>query len=148
MMDDVKLEISAIDNSSTSSIPYSDSGVRAGFPSPAQDYLSAGIDLNKELVRHDESTFYARVSGDSMVDVGIDDGDLVVVDKALDARTGDYVVAYVDGDFTLKQFRWDETNHCAWLVPANDAYPQIKITEENDFMVWGVVTYVIKKLYK
>lgn len=147
-MDETRLELSNVDASTSLNVPYSDDGVRAGFPSPAQEHLSEGIDLNKELVRHQESTFYARVFGDSMAGAGIDDGDLVVIDKALDARTGDYVVACIDGEFTLKQFRIDEAAQCAWLLPANDAYLPIKLTQENDFMVWGVVTYVIKKLYK
>ena len=110
--------------------------------------MSGGIDLNKELVRHRETTFYARVSGHSMAGAGIEDGDLVVVDKSLEARTGDYVVACIDGEFTLKQFRLDAANCCAWLVPANEEFQPIKITGENDFRVWGVVTYVIKKLHK
>ena len=95
-----------------------------------------------------ETTFYARVSGHSMSGAGIEDGDLVVVDKSLEARTGDYVVACIDGEFTLKQFRSDAANRCAWLLPANEEFQPIKITGENDFRVWGVVTYVIKKLYK
>ena len=147
-MEEVRIEISAIDSADDTSLPYVEEGVRAGFPSPAQEHLMTGIDLNKELVRHRETTFYARVKGHSMTDAGIDDGDLVVVDKSLDARTGNYVVACVDGEFTLKEFRIDEADHCAWLMPANDEYSPIKITEENDFMVWGVVTYIIKKVYK
>lgn len=147
-MDEMKLSISPVDLSVPQVLPYSDEGVRAGFPSPAQDYMSGGIDLNKELVRHRETTFYARVSGHSMAGAGIEDGDLVVVDKSLEARTGDYVVACIDGEFTLKQFRLDAANCCAWLVPANEEFQPIKITGENDFRVWGVVTYVIKKLHK
>lgn len=147
-MDEMKLSISPVDLSVPQVLPYSEEGVRAGFPSPAQDYMSGGIDLNKELVRHRETTFYARVSGHSMADAGIEDGDLVVVDKSLEARTGDYVVACIDGEFTLKQFRLDAANCCAWLVPANEEFQPIKITGENDFRVWGVVTYVIKKLHK
>ncbi len=147
-MDDLKVTISAVDSSAPLSLPYSEEGVRAGFPSPVQDYMSGGIDLNRELVRHPETTFYARVSGHSMAGAGIDDGDLVVVDKALEPRTGDYVVACIDGEFTLKQFRVDAANHCAWLVPANEEYSPIKVTEDNDSMVWGVVTYVIRKVHK
>ena len=101
-MDEMKLKISPVDLSVPRTLPYSEEGVRAGFPSPAQDYMSGGIDLNKELVRHRETTFYARVSGHSMSGAGIEDGDLVVVDKSLEARTGDYVVACIDGEFTLK----------------------------------------------
>ncbi len=127
-------------------IPYADDGIRAGFPSPAQDYVTEGLDLNKELVRHRETTFYARVVGDSMQGAGIYDGDLVVIDKALEARDGDYIVAYVDGEFTIKQYVEDQVRQCAWLRPANPRYPSIKITRDNDFLIWGVVTYTIKKL--
>lgn len=147
-MEEIRVEISQIDGAEPCSVPYAEEGVRAGFPSPAQEHMMSGIDLNKELVRHQETTFYARVKGHSMADAGIDDGDLVVVDKSLDAHTGNYVVACIDGEFTLKEFRVDEANHCAWLMPANEAYHPFRITEENNFMVWGVVTYVIKKVYK
>ena len=102
-MDEMKLKISPVDLSVPQALPYSEEGVRAGFPSPAQDYMSGGIDLNKELVRHRETTFYARVSGHSMAGAGIEDGDLVVVDKSLEARTGDYVVACIDGDIVMVQ---------------------------------------------
>lgn len=127
------------------SLPYADGGIKAGFPSPAQDYLTCSIDLNKELIRHAESTFYARVDGHSLMDAGIDDGDLVVIDKGLDAQSGDYVAAFIDGDFTLKRFETDEANNCAWLMPANKAFNPIRITTDNNFMVWGVITYCIKK---
>jgi DNA polymerase V len=147
-MEEIKVEINLIDSHETLALPYAEEGIRAGFPSPAEERMMTGIDLNKELVRHPETTFYARVKGHSMAGVGIDDGDLVVVDKSLDACTGNYVVACIDGEFTLKECRIDESNHCAWLMPANEAYHPIRITEENNFMVWGVVTYVIKKVYK
>lgn len=129
-------------------LPYADLGIKAGFPSPAQDYLTESIDLNKELVKHEESTFYARVNGDSMREAGIFDGDLVVIDKSLEARDGDYIVAYVDGEFTLKTFRHDPSGQCAWLVPANPHFAPIRVSAENDFMVWGVVTSVIRKLQR
>ena len=72
----------------------------------------------------------------------------MVIDKSLTAQSGDLVVAFLDGEFTLKEYRHDEANHCGWLVPANDHYPKIQVTEENEFMIWGVVTYTIKSLYK
>lgn len=132
--------------SSKLDVPFADGGVRAGFPSPAQDYMSESIDLNRLIVRHKESTFYARVAGESMRDAGIFDGDIVVIDKGLEARDGDYIVAYIDGEFTLKRYKLDARRHCAWLMPANDAFKPIQVTEANDFMIWGVVTYSIKKL--
>ena len=84
----------------------------------------------------------------SMKDAGINDGDLVVIDKSLEAQDGDYVAAFIDGEFTLKQFKLDEANHCAWLIPANENYSPIKVTEDNDFMVWGVITSCIKRFHK
>lgn len=124
---------------------YADAGIKAGFPSPAQDYMTESIDLNELLVRQKETTFYARVDGDSMVGVGICDGDIAIIDKGVEARNGDYVVAYIDGEFTIKQYRLDESQACAWLIPANKRYRSIKVTIDNDFRVWGVVTGVIRK---
>lgn len=148
MNEEVKLYIYIADITSELNLPYVDDGIKAGFPSPAQDYLSECIDLNKTLIRHSETTFYAKVSGDSMKEVGISDGDLVVIDKSLEAQNGDYVAAYIDGEFTLKQFKLDETNQCAWLIPANPDYKPIKVTEDNDFMVWGVITSCIKRFHR
>ena len=110
--------------------------------------MSDSIDLNRELVRHKETTFFARVSGDSMIHAGINDGDLVVIDKSLMAHSGDIVVAFLDGEFTLKEYRHDEANQCGWLVPANDLYPPLRVTADNEFLIWGVVTYSIKSLHK
>lgn len=118
-------------------------GIHAGFPSPATDYMTQAIDLNKELVRHPAATFYGRVVGDSMVDAGVEEGDILVIDKALDAKDGDMAVCFVDGEFTLKYLRFRENG--LTLVPANPRYPSIEIDEGSDFMMWGVVTYVIKK---
>lgn len=146
MPKEVSLEIFSVDASTAFSLPYADGGIKAGFPSPAQDYISESIDLNRELVHHAESTFYARVDGDSMTDAGIYDGDIVVIDKSIDAADGDYIAAYVDGEFTLKKFQLDPSGQCAWLVPANPKYKPIKVTRDNDFMVWGVVTSIIRKL--
>ena len=83
-----------------------------------------------------------------MKDVGIDDGDLVVIDKSLEAKSGDFVAAFLDGDFTLKQFKLDEANNCAWLIPANSKYEPIKVTEDNQFLIWGVITSCIKQFHK
>ena len=119
-------------------------GIHAGFPSPATDYMTQAIDLNKELVRHPAATFYGRVVGDSMIDAGVEEGDILVIDKALDAKDGDMAVCFVDGEFTLKYLRFRENG--LTLVPANPRYPSIEIDEGSDFMMWGVVTYVIKKI--
>lgn len=147
-MEEVKLQICSADTSTIVNLSFADSGIKAGFPSPAQDYLTNSIDLNKELIRHKETTFLARVSGTSLMDAGICDGDLIVIDKSLEVKNGDFVVAYIDGEFTLKEFRLDEAGKCAWLIPHNKDYAPIKVTEENDFMIWGVLTYTIKQLRK
>lgn len=114
----IKLTMYSADLSSELSLPFADQGVRAGFPSPAQDYMTDSIDLNRELIRHPATTFYARASGDSMKDCGIDDGDLLVIDKALEPQDGDIVVAFIDGEFTLKTVRFDDKEKCIWLVPS------------------------------
>ena len=145
-MDEVKLHICTADTSTLLDLSFVDGGIKAGFPSPAQDYLSESIDLNKELIRRKETTFLARVSGNSLMDAGICDGDIVVIDKSLEAKNGDFVVAFIDGEFTLKEFRLDEANDCAWLIPHNKDFSPIKVTKENDFMIWGVLTYTIKQL--
>lgn len=119
-------------------------GVHAGFPSPATDYMTQAIDLNKELVKHPAATFYGRVVGDSMIDAGVEEGDILVIDRALDAQDGDMAVCFVDGEFTLKYLRFHDDG--LTLVPANDRYPSIEISEGSDFIMWGVVTYVIKRI--
>lgn len=125
-------------------LPYISSGIRAGFPSPAMDFVDLSIDLNRHLIRHPSSTFYARVKGDSMRDAGINDGDLLIIDKSLNPHNNNIAVCYVDGEFTLKRLLV-EKNTC-WLMPENDQYPPIQISEDNDFFVWGILTYVIKKI--
>lgn len=147
-MNKIKLTLYSADLSAELSLPFAELGIKAGFPSPAQDYLAESIDLNRELIRHKETTFYARVTGDSMIHAGIYDGDLAVIDKSIEPKSGDYVAAYIDGEFTLKEFQFDESNACGWLLPANEKYAPIKVTEENHFIIWGVITYTIKKLHK
>lgn len=141
----MKLILYSADIGSRQELDFADGGIRAGFPSPAQDYMSESIDLNRELVRHPATTFYARAVGDSMKGRGIDDGDLLVIDKSLEPRDGDIVVAFVDGEFTLKTVKLEPDGSCLWLMPANDNYSPIKVTEGNNFIVWGVLTYNIKR---
>lgn len=145
---ETKLEIYSADLSTQLNLLYADDGIRAGFPSPAQDYTTEAIDLNKELIRHPATTFYAKAVGDSMKDRGIDDGDLLVIDKSIEPEDGDIVVAYIDGEFTLKTVKTDPHNECLWLVPANRNYPPIKVTEDNSFLIWGVLTYNIKRQFR
>lgn len=138
-----QLEIHKTDLSSSLLLPYADEGIRAGFPSPAQDHLEQAIDLNKELIRHPASTFYGRVVGDSMRDEGIEEGDILVIDKSLKLLDNDLAVCFVDGEFTVKRVRLEQ--EAAWLVPSNPEYPSIRVTKDNEFIIWGIVTYTIKK---
>ena len=133
-----------MEESSSQPLPLADSRVAAGFPSPAEDYATMHLDLNRELIKNPASTFYARVCGVSMIDEGINDGDLLVIDKSIEPYNGCLAVCYVDGEFTLKRFK-REGDH-ALLVPANKNFKPIKITAENNFLIWGVVTHLIKKM--
>ncbi len=124
-------------------LPLAGTAIAAGFPSPAEEYLDLALDLNKELIKHPAATFYARVKGDSMVDAGIQDGDLLVIDKALEPKEGAIAVCYLDGEFTVKRLAVREEG--VYLMPANAEFKPIRITEENEFLVWGIVAYVIHK---
>jgi len=124
--------------------PLIDQGISAGFPSPAQDFIDLSIDLNKELIKHPSSTFFGRVKGNSMIDAGINNGDLLIVDKSLDPVDGKIAVCFIDGEFTVKRLKV-EKDFC-WLLPENESYKPIRVTAENDFIVWGIVVYVIKAL--
>ncbi len=123
-------------------LPLVVGGIAAGFPSPAQDYIDLKIDLNKELITNPSSTFYGRVKGASMQDAGIVDGDILVIDKSIVPQDGDTAVCYIDGEFTLKYIKIEPD--AVYLVPANQKFKPIKVTEENNFCIWGVVTYSIK----
>lgn len=120
--------------------------VKAGFPSPAED-IREKLDLMKLLVRHRASTFFFRVSGVSMVDAAMDEGDIIIVDRAVEPYNGCKAVCYIDGEYTVKSIAIHDDR--ILLMPANELntkYKPIEVTAENSFMVWGVVTYVIKKM--
>ena len=119
-------------------------GISAGFPSPADDFKEIRISLDKELVKNQESTFYARVSGDSMLGAGIDDGDLLVIDKSLSPENGKIAVCFIDGDFTVKRIVKEKGK--LYLKSENKKYEPIEIQEERELVIWGIVQYVIKKL--
>lgn len=142
-----EIEIYSSDLSTVLSIPYADGGVTAGFPSPAQDYLDKSLDLNRDLISHPAATFYARVVGVSMIGAGIDEGDILVIDRALVPRQDDIVVAFINGEFTVKyiDFSMKERGKI-YLRPANDKYTPIEINTSDDFKVWGVVAKIIKNL--
>lgn len=139
------LKIYSTDIRHSIDIPYV-GGVKAGFPSPAQDYIEASIDLNKELIKHPSATFIARVTGDSLKDAGLNIGDLVIVDKSEDFIHGRMAVCFIDGEFTAKYLNLkDKEKGVIWLHSANEKYEPIKVTSENDFIVWGMVIDIIKK---
>ena len=125
------------------SIPFFSSRVQAGFPSPADDHLEDSLDLNKYLIHHEESTFFVRAQGDSMLGAGIYPGDILVVDKSLDAKNGKIVIAVVDGEFTVK--RLQRYQNKITLKSENPNYRDIDIKKENELTIWGVVTSVIHK---
>ena len=118
-------------------------GISAGFPSPADDFKEIRISLDRELVKNKEATFYARVSGDSMIGAGLDDGDLLIIDRSLYPENGKIAVCLVDGEFTVK--RINKKGNKLYLKPENKKYQEIEINYENELTIWGIVTYVIKK---
>tara|TARA_Y100000768_G_scaffold368189_1_gene331924 strand:+ start:420 stop:851 length:432 start_codon:yes stop_codon:yes gene_type:complete len=119
-------------------------GISAGFPSPADDFKEVRISLDKELIKNKEATFYARVSGDSMVGAGLDDGDLLVIDRSLNPENGKIAVCFIDGDFTVKRIKKEKGKF--YLIPENKKYKAIELNEDNELIIWGVVEYVIKKV--
>lgn len=139
----VTIDIYTPDVSSHMPLPFADQGIQAGFPSPAQDYISETIDLNRELIHHPAATFYGRVSGDSMIDEGIEPGDILVIDRSIEPADGELAVCCLDGEFTLKRISLRQGQ--VWLVPSNERFDPILVTPENSFEVWGVVTYTIKQ---
>lgn len=118
--------------------------VSAGFPSPADDYLDGQLDLNQHLIKHPAATFFIRVSGDSMLGAGIHSGDLLIVDRALEAAPNRVVVAVVNGELTVKRICQQQDR--LFLMPDNGAYPPLPIQPTTDFEIWGVVTSVIHPL--
>ena len=119
-------------------------GISAGFPSPADDFKEVRISLDRELVKNQESTFYARVSGESMIGAGLDDGDLLVIDRSLNPENGKIVVCLVDREFTVKRIKKEKDK--IYLMPENKTYKPIELKEDNELIIWGIVEYVIKKV--
>ena len=126
------------------SIPFAFSPVHAGFPSPADDYLEPDLDVNALIIRHKEATFFVRVTGDSMQDAGIREGDVLVVDRAENATHNAIIIAVINGEFTVK--RLYHKGNAVYLVPANARYRPIEITAEMQFQIWGVVTFCIHRM--
>ncbi|HCR6415516.1 TPA: translesion error-prone DNA polymerase V autoproteolytic subunit [Shigella flexneri] len=117
--------------------------VQCGFPSPAADYVEQRIDLNQLLIQHPSATYFVKASGDSMIDGGISDGDLLIVDSTITASHGDIVIAAVDGEFTVKKLQLRPT---VQLIPMNSAYSPITISSEDTLDVFGVVIHVVKAM--
>lgn len=124
-------------------LPFFIERVPCGFPSPAQDYEENRLDLNQLVIKHPNATYFIRVSGDSMIEAGISNGDLLVVDRALTAQHGDIVVAAVDGEFTVKELR---TRPFLQLVPHNPRYSPIHFQHEEALEIFGVVTFTVKAM--
>jgi DNA polymerase V len=123
-------------------LPFVDTGISAGFPSPADDFIELTIDLNKFLVKHKDTTFFARVKGHSMKNAGIYDGDLLVIDKSLAPQDGKIAICQIDGEFTVKRIKIEKD--IVWLIAENEEYKPIKVTPENELMIWGIVIHSIK----
>jgi DNA polymerase V len=124
--------------------PFISGGIKAGFPSPAADFDETKISLDNVLVKNREATFYAKASGNSMIGAGIDDGDIMVIDRSLEPRDGKIAICFVDGEFTVKRIKIKKDG--IYLMPENSAFEPIKVTENNELIIWGIVTYVIKSV--
>ncbi len=133
------------DNHESRTIPLYSSTVRAGFPSPADDFIESHLDLNTHLIKHPAATFFVIASGDSMTGSGIQSGDMLIVDRSIEATHGKIVIAAIDGELTVK--RLSREHQHVKLLPSNNAYPSIDITEEHDLIIWGVVTHVIHEAH-
>lgn len=138
------LTLFTLDDSENSGAPFVDVGISAGFPSPADDFKEQRISLDKELIKNKEATFFARVSGQSMIGAGLDDNDLLVIDRSLEPTHNKIAVCFLDGEFTVKRLKVQKGQ--VWLQPENPNYEPIQVTEENGFMIWGIVTNVIKRV--
>ena len=119
-------------------------GVSAGFPSPADDFKELRISIDQEVVRNEEATFYARVTGVSMQGAGLDDGDLLVIDRSLEPQNDKIAVCFIVGSFTVKRLKVDVD--CVYLMSENKNYKPIKVSEGDELLIWGIVTYVVKKV--
>ena len=138
-----ELEFYSAETTTELKIPLFESGVSAGFPSPADDYLDLPIDLNEFLIKHPAATFYVRVKGNSMEGAGIRNGDLLIVDRAEEPRNKSIVLGVIDGEFTVKRIKKKGSD--LYLMPDNPEFKPIKINDNMNFQVWGVVTYVVHK---
>ena len=137
------LDFYSVDETAFEKIPLFVGSVQAGFPSPADDYRDMDLDLHDHLVQNPSSTFCVKAIGESMKDAGIQSGDIMIVDKSLEPQNRSIVLAVIDGEFTVKRVNVNDNE--LYLMPENDSFTPIKITEEMDFQIWGVVTFIIHK---
>ena len=142
-----KIKISHVktaEGEQTLGLQFFETRVQAGFPSPAQGEYADSIDLNRALITNPAATFCARVIGNSMIEAGINEGDLLIIDRSITPHDGNIAVCFIDGDFTVKRLSVREDG--VFLTPANAAFPEIQVTEDSSFQVWGVVSHIIKRL--
>lgn len=132
------------DFENSTELPFISGGIKAGFPSPAADFDETKISLDNVLVKNREATFYAKASGRSMIGAGIDDGDVLVIDRSIEPQNNKIAICYIDGEFTVKRIKIEKD--CVYLMPENKDFQPIKVTEDNDLIIWGIVTYVIKSV--
>ena len=137
------LDFFSLEESILSGVPIFINSVQAGFPSPAEDYMDLDLNLQDHLIQNPSATFCVRAVGESMKDAGIQSGDIMLVDKSLTPKNRSIVLAVIHGEFTVKRVNVSEKE--LYLMPENENFPPIKITQDMDFQVWGVVTYIIHK---
>ena len=120
--------------------------IKAGFPNAAGDYLQESLDFNRDIIKHPEATFYGKVEGDSMIDLAIEEGDIAVIDRSIEPEHGDIIVAYIDGEFNIKLLDLThKKDGYIELKSANPKAPNFRIDEDDNFRVWGVVIWTIKR---
>ncbi|WP_430400265.1 LexA family protein [Flavobacterium sp.] len=132
------------DTENAKEFPFIADGIKAGFPSPAADFDETKISIDQLVVKNETATFYAKANGNSMIGAGIDDGDILVIDRSIEPTDNKIAVCFIDGDFTIKRIKIEED--CIYLQPENPKFKSIKVTEDNNLIIWGIVTYVVKKV--
>lgn len=140
------LSVTVVTPSTFLSIPYAIEKISAGFPSPAQDYIDKRLDMNEHLIKNECATFIVKVGSLSMLNAGIDIDDELIVDRSLDAKHQDIVVALIENDFTVKRLMIDESGR--WLKAENPDYKNIYFNEGQELIIWGVVTFILKNARK
>jgi DNA polymerase V len=144
MLDSKKIQFFIPDTENSMNMPFVSSGIKAGFPSPAADFDEVRISLDQMVVKNKSATFYAKASGNSMIGAGIADGDVLVIDRSLEPANNKIAVCFIDGEFTVKRIKIEKDS--VYLAPENEDFEPIKITESNELVIWGIVTYVLKKI--